>query len=602
MTITDSENKGEDSMWQTRAIEITSNDLWSWHFILRVIAYARQHHFNALILGQPDLLDKLVAPDGFKLQTYDDHGSNLQRFNCNYINKIARHCALHGIDVYLQCKEISITPELFISHPELLSQHGQEKRDIAFWCQYLADKLTLAMQQLPKLKGVFLAISNTDSLVRFATPSGDEFDLKKNGTAFMFDSHESYGKLYSAVEKVMRTYDKRLIVRLFPANYNDIDTAIDSISHLPPNVGVSVKITPERFWPEFPNNPALLSLTGRDIWVEFDFAGEEVGWGHVPCIRHEEIQGRILWCQENIHLESSHHPDQSYHSDQSHLRDKNRDASKHLVCRITWDGINNVSVLDSLSEFSLYACARYLSATSPSVSQSQLFANWLQSRFNWSPGADTITAIQECLDAARQAIYGAIYVKKHVFHRHSMLPNSYGQAVWSLYGQLNRNHWLPGSQDDITFTPEQRERSSQNLYHISQEKDEALRIASHCHRNAMAMADAHAFPPVFRQLWLQEWSGLSLYCRMFAYAQKAFFTLRYCHLVENSWPLREIARANIQALHELNWELTQFSASHVDYPVSYDHLFDADKAFQFTESLYAELAILDKASPIPSSH
>ena len=566
-------------MWQTKAIEITSNDLWSWSFILRVVAYSRQHNFNALILGQPDLLDKLVAPDGFKLQTYDDHGSNLQRFNCNYINKIARHCALYGIDVYLQCKEISITPELFISHPELLApglpgKGGQEQRDIAFWCQYLADKLTLAMQRLPKLKGVFLAISNTDSLVRFATPSGDEFDLKKNGAAFMFDSHESYGTLYSAVEKVMRIYDKALIIRLFPANYSDIGTAIDSISHLPPNVDVSVKITPERFWPEFPNNPALLSLSGRDIWVEFDFAGEEVGWGHVPCLRHEEIQGRLLWCQENIA------------------------ASRHLVCRITWDGINNVSVLDSLCEFSLYACAHYLTPSSPTINQSQLFAAWLQSRFDWTPGSDAIVAILDCLDAARQAIYGAIYVKKHVFHRHSMLPISYGQAVWSLYGQLNRNHWLPGSQDDITFTAALRERSSHNLYHISQEKDEALRIASSCQRQAMTLADTHAFPPAFRQLWLQEWSGLSLYCRMFAYAQKAFFTLRYCHLVENDWPLREIARANIRALHELNWELTQFSATHADYPVSYDHLFDAEKAFQFTESLYAELALLDKVAPM----
>lgn len=558
-------------MWQTRAIEITSNDLWSWDTIVRAVAYAGQHRFNALILGQPDLMDKLVAPDGFKVQTYDDHGSNLQRFNCNYINKVARYCAARNIDLYLQCKEISITPELFIRHPELLEQ--REKPDIAFWCQYLTDKLTLAMRQLPKLKGVFLAISNTDSLVRFATPAGAEFDLEKTGAALMFESHESYGKLYAAVEKVMRMYGKRLVVRLFPANYNDIDTAIDSIAHLPPSVGVSVKITPERFWPEFPNNPALVSLDARDVWVEFDFAGEEVGWGHVPCIRHEEIQGRILWCREN----------------NPHI--------KHIVCRVTWDGISNAWVLDTLSEFSLYACASYLEAPSLQTNQHQLFTSWLQSRFAWSPEPETVVAILECFDLARQAIYGAIYVKQHVFHRHSMLPMSYGQAVWSLYGQLNRNHWLPGSRRDIAFDPEQRTLSSDNLYRISQEKDEALNIATRCHRRAMAMADEKDFPPAFRRQWLQEWSGLSLYCRMFVYAQKAFFILRYCHLVENSWPLREIARANIQALHELNRELTQFSATYVDYPVSYDHLFDAEKAFQFTESLSAELAVLDKAAP-----
>ncbi|ACS84780.1 hypothetical protein [Musicola paradisiaca] len=557
-------------MWQTRAIEITSSDLWSWNTIIRVVDYARRHQFNALVLGQADFLDRLVAPDAFKIRTYDDHDSNLQHFNCNYINKVARYCADRRIDLYLQCKEISVTPDLFIRHPELLGRDGSLGADIHFWCQYVADKLSLAMQQLPRLKGVFLAISNTDSLVRFATPSGEEYDLGPSSTACPLDSQDSYSRLYDAVEKVMRMHGKQLVVRLFPASYDDIDPALDSIAHLPANVHASVKITPERFWPEFPNNPALMSLHGRDIWAEFDFAGEEVGWGNLPCLRHEEIAGRMLWCQAG-----------------------NADI-RHILCRITWDGISNNLILDSLSEFSLYVCAHHLSAAPHRQSPRQLLAAWLQARFDWQPDEETLSTLLECFDLARQALCGAIYVKKHVFHRHSMLPTSYGQAVWSLYGQLSRNHWLPGSGRDITFDPAQPALSSENLYRISQEKDEALHTANDGYRKAMALASDNAMPPAFLQRWLQEWRGLPLYCRLFVYAQKAFFTLRYCHQVENNWPLREIARANIQALYALNPELTQFSIVNADYPVSYDHLLDAEKAFQFTESLSAELSALDQ--------
>ncbi|WP_225622540.1 hypothetical protein [Musicola keenii] len=47
-------------MWQTRAIEITSSDLWSWNTIIRVVDDARQHQFNALVLG---LREKDRSPD-----------------------------------------------------------------------------------------------------------------------------------------------------------------------------------------------------------------------------------------------------------------------------------------------------------------------------------------------------------------------------------------------------------------------------------------------------------------------------------------------------------------------------------------------------------
>jgi hypothetical protein len=81
---------------------------------------------------------------------------------------------------------------------------------------------------------------------------------------------------------------------------------------------------------------------------------------------------------------------------------------------------------------------------------------------------------QSLLEQAGQVLYQAIYVRDHVFHRHSQVPESYGQAVWSLFGQLNRNHWLPGSERDVFLAPAML-RLLRPLSRIAKEKDDAGR-------------------------------------------------------------------------------------------------------------------------------
>lgn len=75
----------------------------------------------------------------------------------------------------------------------------------------------------------------------------------------------------------------------------------------------------------------------------------------------------------------------------------------------------------------------------------QLLDLWLAERYGWCPDVTVARRFQQLLEQATEVLYRAIYVRDHVFHRHSQLPESYGQAVWSLYSQLARNHWLPGS-------------------------------------------------------------------------------------------------------------------------------------------------------------
>ncbi|WP_420066012.1 hypothetical protein [Pectobacterium colocasium] len=558
-------------MWQRRALELNTQDIWHWQQILAVIDYAREQGFNTLVLGAADLLDKLVTPEAYNNARFDDRISSQQRSRCVYLNQVAAHCREQGLALYLQCKELSFPTDLLLHHPELLDDKHSLRMDTDFWCDYLAAKVELLMQQIPRLSGLLLAISNSDSLLRFSAPSGDEINGVVPVTTHWptsTDSEQIYHRLFSAVARVMHYHQRHLVLRAFPASHQDIGNVLNAIRTLPESVSVAIKVTPERFWPEFPNNPALLDVSGREVWVELDLAGEEVGWGNLPFLRYTEVQGRLLWCRE-----------------------KNPDIVSAL-CRISWEGVDNHSVIGTLSEFTLFACSRLLTHQTTSTNESALFAQWLMVRYQWQPDETVLHTMQALLDQAHQAISLSLYARHHVFHRHSLLPTSFGQAIWSLYGQLNRNHWLPGSGQDITFDPQHAELASQNLYHIAKEKDAAWQLAEQCQQAALQFSREHTMPEALRQRWQQEWRGLTLYCRAFVHAQKAFFTLHYCEQVENNWTLREIAKTNIQALYGIGHEMEDFCLQHRAYPVSMHVMFDAGRPRALADSLQQQLAEL----------
>ncbi|UPT54917.1 hypothetical protein [Dickeya zeae] len=554
-------------MWQRRALELNTQDIWHWQRVITLVEYARRYGFNTLVLGQADLLDKLVTPVAYQSTRFDDRISSQQRSRCVYLNQVAAYCREQGLALYLQCKELTFPTDLLLQYPHLLDDARQFRIDTHFWCDYLAAKVEQLMQQIPRLHGLMLAISNSDSLIRFAPPPGEE--IQRGGTAPpATDSGPVYRQLFAAVARVIHAHQRHLVLRAFPANHQDMSRVLDAIRSLPTSVSAAIKMTPERFWPEFPNNPALLELGDREVWVELDLAGEEVGWGNLPFLRYTEVQGRLLWCREK------------------------NPAIVSVACRISWDGVDNHSVLGSLSEFTLFACAHLLNDNTPPINESELFRRWLAECWQWQPDEQVCHTMRTLLEQAQQALSLSLYARHHVFHRHSLLPSSYGQAVWSLYGQLNRNHWLPGSGRDITFERQETELASHNLYQIVREKDTAWQLAEQSQQAAMQFVRDHQLPEPLRQRWLQEWRGLALYCRAFVHAQKAFFTLHYCQRVENNWTLREIAKTNIQALYGVAHEMDDFSLQHRDYPVSIHVMFDADRPRTLADSLQQQLTAL----------
>lgn len=554
-------------MWQTRALELNNQEFWNWENACELVAWAIRHDFNTVIVGQVDLFDKLVSPKGFTPLQYNDRITSQQRARCVYLNRLAQFCQQRGLKFYLQAKEFSVPVELLAAHPELLSKAGSVHFDAEFWCRYLADKMTLLCQRIPLMSGLCVALSNTDGLLPISRPNWELTGEDDPSPHIDPRSLSLYSQCFSAMARAVIQQNKHLVLRVFPAGNHDISNVLEAIHPLPECVSVSIKITPERFWPAFPNNPALQSVRDRDVWVDLDLVGEEVGWGVFPFPRIDELQGRLLWCRSNP-------------------------AIRGAVCKASWEGVDNHWVMGTLSECNLVACSQLLAAENQPHTCTSLMMHWLGERYGWRPDDDTLAAFQSLLEQAGQVLTRAMYVRDHVFHRHSQVPESYRQGVWSLYGQLNRNHWLPGSERDIFFSASDADTSGRNLSLIAKEKDQAWQDAQSLQKQAFEFAQQAAFPHALASRWQEEWQGITLYCQLFMHAQKAFFTLHYACEVENNWSMREICQVNIQELYRCATEMTSYCQTNPDASPGLHVLFDPSRVRSLADSLNHQLSTL----------
>lgn len=548
-------------MWEIRALELNNQEIWSWERICQFIDYACRHQFTALVVGQMDLFDKLVTPEGYSPAQLNDRLSSQQRARCIYLERVGNYCHARGLRFYLQAKELNFPTDVLLSHPQLVDAREGVRFDMEFWRSFLTDKVALICQRIASLDGLLIALSTTDSLLPFSRPHwADNSSAPGN-------SRERYKCFFHALSEVMAREGRHLVLRVFPASNSDVDNVLHAVRSLPEAVSVSIKLTPERFWPAFPNNPALLAVTGRDVWVEIDLAGEEVGWGNFPFMRIDELQGRLLWCQGK------------------------NPAIRGALCKVSWEGIDNHWIIGSLSECNLISCG-WLLRHDQNPTVRFLLQLWLSECYGWRPHHDTVDTLAELLEQGGQALYGAMYARDHVFHRHSLIPESVEQALWSLYGQLDRNHWLPGSGNDLCFSRDDVKTSSLHLYHLAKEKEAALALAQEVSSRAAAFARHADFAAALTLRWQTEWAGLALYCQAFVCAQKAFFTLCYARQVENSWSMREICQTNIQGLYSAAGEMADFCARHPDLPPGLYVMFDPRRVRQFAASLSEALAKL----------
>jgi hypothetical protein len=138
------------------------------------------------------------------------------------------------------------------------------------------------------------------------------------------------------------------------------------------------------------------------------------------------------------------------------------------VCKASWEGVDNHWIIGTLSECNLVACSRMLASDDTHQTQAQLLTHWLDERYGWRPD-EQLRDVPGVAGAGRTGALPGYLRARSRFHRHSQVPESYGQAVWSLFGQLN-NHWLPGSEREVFSSAHDVEASASSLSRIAKER------------------------------------------------------------------------------------------------------------------------------------
>lgn len=144
----------ESMIWPTRALELNNREFWNWIKACERVAWAINHQFNTIVVGQVDLFDQLVSPKGYTPHQYNDRLSSQQLARCVYLNHLARYCQKHDLKFYLQAKEFSFPADLLVAHPQLIDKDAGASFNTDFWCRYLSDKMTLLCQRMTAIYGM----------------------------------------------------------------------------------------------------------------------------------------------------------------------------------------------------------------------------------------------------------------------------------------------------------------------------------------------------------------------------------------------------------------------------------------------------------------
>lgn len=548
------------SEFKVRGVELHGHTMWRWDAIERLLGYMNEQGFNSLFLHQNDLLNRLVHFRKHYPPTLEDLHQKKKLNNIFYFRRIAQKARELGIQLFLEVKELEYEDQILQFHPEVYSAPGVVCPSHPFWEEFLAAKVDEVVENVPEIRGIVFTFSSPESRLWVAHSPGEDWEEHKPCRCDCqrcreLDRIEWYSQMLRSAYGPLVAAGKKMIVREFSYGPEEQHRIIQAIESLPDDVIVGIKNTPHDFWPTFPNNPAIGRTGNHPQWIEFDAWGELHGWSVVPCYRLEEYADRLRYAAAQ--------------------------GAEGFWCRVDWEIISEAWVLDTLNEINLYGMARL--GRNLVESPRQILADWLVERFGVASLSPLVDELCELLQGTLEVIKKALYVRGHVFSRHSLLPLSVKQAWWSMAGQDSLASWEPERASDLAFTPE-------NLGRIFAEKDKALALARKLSAQAQELAMREDMPLRLRQTLVQAFEPLELYVQGFQRATRAVFWTEYLSK-KAACTKEELALAQ-RYVEELK-ELAEQMRDYVDWQPNKPHYFylflDPTRPWQLAEDVVALL-------------
>lgn len=549
------------SNFNVRGVEVHNHTMWHWGAMEHLLGYMQEQGFNALFIHQNDLLNQLVYFKKHYPPTLEDLPHKKKLNNIFYIRKVARKARKLGIQLFLEVKELEYEDRILQLYPEVCNAKGMVCPSHPFWEEFLAAKVEEALENVPEIEGIVFALSSPESRLGVASSPGEEWEEHRPlhcacPRCQELSYIEWYSRMLWSAYRPLTATGKKMVVREFSYSPEEQRRIMEAIDRLPADVVVGIKCTPHDFWPTFPNNPLNGQTGDHPQWIEFELWGEFHGWSIVPCYRLEEYAERLRYAASR--------------------------GAEGFWCRIAWEAITEAWVLETLNEMNLYGMACL--GANLNRAPRQILADWVARRFGITPLSPLVDEICRLLQSTLEVIKKALYVRGHVFSRHSLLPLSVKQAWWSMVGQDSLSLWEPERTSDLALTPE-------NLEKIFAEKDEALALARKLWVQVQQLPKQEN---VSLELLFQSFEPLELYVVGFQRATKAVFWVKY--LLEKgacSEEERSLARCYIEELVAFAEEMRYYVEQRPNRPHYFYFFFDHTRPLRLAEDLERNLKLVE---------
>ncbi|WP_410013816.1 hypothetical protein [Sodalis sp. C49] len=452
-----------------RLLEINSPLIWHWPHFLEMAAVMEKYRFTGLVIHQQNIL-ALLAPPPAHYQGADK--ANLQHEwegALLYLRRVSAYCRARRLTVWLQGEAFPQDGRIEHKFPELslADDAGQGEK---FLYYFYTDVVSASLAQLPLFDGLILSLQ---------TPA--------------FNETQWHAPLQS-LHLQLRRQNKKLVLRDYTDDSWPRRQLQQTLARLPPDVRASLKATAVDYRPGFANNPAIGAFEQRKIWLDIDLWGIDYGWTLLPCLLIDEIQGRLGWVQAVV-----------------------GERLEAVSVRISWEWVNNGSLLDSVNESNLYGLARMISGAPP-VAAATLFDDWLETRGVRPPDSLQRQKLRQLFFTSYDWMCKAPYLLGRIMHRHSQIPQDMDDALRLIHSDARGANWSQSFQplfpaDDNAAGLAQRELSRL-------ERQQAEFLARHLRHMAQALLQEAALPAAWTRDLAAAWERADWYSRLFGHVRQ----------------------------------------------------------------------------------
>jgi len=458
-----------NQFFEVRALEIhDSFSIWNLEKIRKVTSFMDRNGLNTLVLHENDIVDKVVYP-GF-LFGAGDLKNSYEIYRVIYrkiyeekpvpfvftdeklifrdlLKTIVNEAKEAGIEVYLQVKELSFTDRVFEYKPDLLKDGVVCPSDPFWWEEFLPTKYAELCENFPDLAGIVISTGTRESRASLAH---GKCNCERCKLSRLSDWQRN---VMMAIYTPLKEAGKKLVVRDFTYYFQEQDELRKTISELPDDIIMSIKNTPQDFYPTFPDNPLLGKVTARPQWVEYEVMGEYYGFGVAPCILVKDIQHRVSYALEK--------------------------GASGFTARVDWEALPNHSCFDTPNLLNLYGVACL--TRNPDLPLREIYRKWLieenllEDELSGAVTEDCIDRVMDILEKTWPMIEKSLYIGGFVFNTNSKIPINLDHADFIAREHHGMQKWFPERLEGFVLSDYRRFKE------FLEEKDTAAKEAEELH-------------------------------------------------------------------------------------------------------------------------